>query len=241
MKTDLTLSQHISKRYANELIAIQDLVADMGQLVVEQVALGVDAIVSLDNKKAVLLIENDKKVNALEIKIDATCTNVLATRQPAASDLRLVITVLKVITDLERIGDEAEKLGRNTLKIINSESESRQFIELKHLGEQVQNNLKNAIKAYADLDVDAALKVIQQDESINQEFDNISRLLITKMMEDPREIKNALRITWCARALERIGDHAKNISEYIVYLVKGKDVRHTSLKQIKDTINFNKE
>lgn len=238
MKTDLTLSQHISKRYGNELITVQNLFSEMGKLVIEQVGLGIEAIVNLDREKAILLIENEKKVNILEIKIDATCTNILATRQPAASDLRLVISVLKAITDLERIGDEAVKLGKNTLKILKSENGSRQFKELKHLGEQVQCNLNNAITAYAELDLDAALKVIVKDETIDEEFDNISRLLITKMMEDPREIKNVLRITWCARALERIGDHAKNISEYIVYLVKGKDVRHTSLKQIKDTLDF---
>ncbi len=238
MKTDLTLSQHISKRYGNELITVQNLFSEMGKLVIEQVGLGIEAIVNLDREKAILLIENEKKVNILEIKIDATCTNILATRQPAASDLRLVISVLKAITDLERIGDEAVKLGKNTLKILKSENGPRQFKELKHLGEQVQCNLNNAITAYAELDLDAALNVIVKDETIDEEFDNISRLLITKMMEDPREIKNVLRITWCARALERIGDHAKNISEYIVYLVKGKDVRHTSLKQIKDTLDF---
>ena len=165
----------------------------------------------------------------------------MATRQPAASDLRLVFSVLKAITDLERIGDEAVKLGKNTIKILKSENGFRQFKELKHLGEQVQGNLSQAITAYAELDLDLALNVIVQDEAINEEFENISRLLITKMMEDPREIKNALRITWCARALERIGDHAKNISEYIVYLVKGKDVRHTSLEKIKDTLNYNKK
>jgi phosphate transport system protein len=236
MKTDLQLSTHISKRYNAELEQVRSLVAEMGQLVLQQVEQGVQSIVHLDSALAEQIIKNDEKVNAFEIKIDEACTHILATRQPAASDLRMIVCVIKVVTDLERIGDEAIKLGRNAIKINNSESSSRTFIELKHLGEQVITNLQQAIKAYVNLDVESALRVFKQDESINDEFDNISRLLITKMMEDPREIKNALRITWCARALERIGDHAQNVSEYIVYLVKGKDVRHSSLAEIKATL-----
>jgi len=236
MKTDLQLSTHISKRYNAELEEIRSLVAQMGELVLQQVEQGVQSIINLDNTLAVQLIKNDERVNDFEIKIDEACTHILATRQPAASDLRMIVCVIKVVTDLERMGDEAIKLGRNAIKINNSENNNRPFSELKNLGEQVTINLQQAIQAYVNLDVESALQVIKQDESINDEFDNISRLLITKMMEDPREIKNALRITWCARALERIGDHAKNVSEYIVYLVKGKDVRHSSLAEIKATL-----
>lgn len=236
MKKNLLLSTHISNRYNAELEEVRSLIAQMGALVLQQVEQGVQSIVGLDIELAEQLIKNDEKVNDYEIRIDQACTHILATRQPAASDLRMIVCVIKAITDLERIGDEAVKLGRNAIKISNSENNSRPFSELKHLGEQVKTNLEQAINAYVSLDIESALQVIKQDEAINDEFDNISRLLITKMMEDPREIKNALRITWCARALERIGDHAKNLSEYIVYLVKGKDVRHTSLEQIKETL-----
>lgn len=236
MKKNLNITGHISKRYNQELEHIRSLLIEMGELVIKQVEDGLNCLITLDKDLAQQVIDNDKKVNQFEIKIDEACTHIIATRQPAAGDLRLIICVIKTITDVERIGDEAVKLGRNALKIINSENDLRQFNELKHLGEQVIANLRQAMKTYAALNVETALQVIEQDDQINIEFDNISRLLITKMMEDPREIKNSLRITWCARALERIGDHGKNICEYVVYLVEGKDVRHTSVEQIKKTL-----
>lgn len=236
MRTDLNITGHISKRYNKELEEVRCLLIEMGELVIKQVEDGLSCLLRLDKDLAQQVIANDKKVNQFEMKIDEACTHILATRQPAASDLRLIICVIKTITDVERIGDEAAKLGRNALKIINSEQDLRQFNELKHLGEQVIDNLRQAIKAYANLNIESALQVIQEDEQTNVEFDNLSRLLITKMMENPREIKNALRITWCARALERIGDHGKNICEYVVFLVKGKDVRHSSADEIKQTL-----
>jgi len=236
MKADLNINTHISKRYNEELEEVRCLLIEMGEMVYKQVEDGLQCLLTLDKELAQQVIDNDRAVNQLEIKIDEACTNILATRQPAASDLRLILCVIKTITDVERIGDEAVKLGRNALKIINSEQDVRQFNELQHLGDRVLANLSQAFLAYANLNVDIALRVIQKDEQINEEFDNVSRLLITKMMEDPREIKNALRITWCARALERIGDHGKNVSEYVVFLVKGKDVRHTSTEQIKQTL-----
>ncbi|MFQ3176489.1 MAG: phosphate transport system protein [Psychromonas sp.] len=236
MKQDLNITGHISKRYNQELEDIRCLLIEMGELVINQVEDGLNCLLTSDKELAQQVIINDKKVNQFEIKIDEACTHIIATRQPAASDLRLILCVIKTITDIERIGDEAVKLGRNALKLINSEKDLRQFKELKHLGEQVLSNLHLAMKAYASLDVELALQVIEQDEQINIEFDNISRLLITKMMEDPREIKNSLRITWCARSFERIGDHGKNICEYVVFLVKGKDVRHISIEQIKQTL-----
>ena len=237
MKADLNNTQHISKRYNDELEEIRHLLIAMGEMVLGQVKDGLTSLLTLDKELAKQVVINDNEVNLLEMQIDEACTHILATRQPAASDLRLVICVIKTITDIERIGDEAVKLSRNALKIINSEDDIRQFNELKHLGELIIKNLQQAINAYANLDVDLALKTMQQDEIANEEFDNISRLLITKMMENPREIKNALRITWSARALERIGDHAKNICEYLVFLVEGKDVRHTSIEKIKEALS----
>ena len=236
MENELHLSQHISKRFNQELEDVRNQVLKMGGLVEQQVSDGLVALLEGDESLGKKVVETDSQVNAMEIEIDETCTEILARRQPAASDLRLMVSIIKTITDLERIGDEAEKLGKNAIKLSDEDSSARQFVELRHLGDSVKKMLNRALNAYARMDVKEALDIIQSDRNINQEFDNISRLLVLKMMEDPREIKNALRISWCARALERIGDHSKNICEYIVYLVKGKDVRHTSLDDIRKQI-----
>ncbi len=231
------LASHISRRFNQELEDVRNQVMKMGGLVEQQLEDGLKALLGSDCELAQKVIDTDVQVNALEVEIDEHCTLILARRQPAASDLRLMVSIIKTITDLERIGDEAEKLGKNTLAMSGSGDTARQVVELRHLGDHVKTMLNQALDAYVRMDVDSALDIIQQDQLIDDEFDNISRLLITRMMEDPREIKNALRVSWCARALERIGDHTKNICEYIVYLVKGKDVRHTSLNEIKDQIS----
>ncbi len=236
MENDLHLSQHISKRFNEELEDVRSQVLKMGGLVEQQVKEGLAALMEADFDLAEKVVDTDAKVNGMEVAIDEACTQILARRQPAASDLRLMVSIIKTITDLERIGDEAVKLGRNTLKLPEAGKVARQFVELRHLGEHVSSTLNQALTAYARMDVDTAIKIIDSDRIIDEEFDNISRLLITRMMEDPREIKVALRISWCARALERIGDHTKNICEYIVYLVKGKDVRHTSFDEIRQKI-----
>jgi len=236
MDNDLHLSQHISKRFNEELEDVRSQVLKMGGMVEQQVREGLTALLGADFELAKTVVENDTNVNAMEVAIDESCTQIIARRQPAASDLRLMVSIIKTITDLERIGDEAAKLGKNTLKLPETGQVARQFVELRHLGEHVSSTLNKALTAYARMDVEAAIKIIDSDRVIDEEFDNITRLLITRMMEDPREIKSALRISWCARALERIGDHTKNICEYIVYLVKGKDVRHTSFDEIKQTI-----
>lgn len=236
MENDLHLGQHISKRFNEELEDVRNLVMKMGGLVEQQVRNGLKALLAADQDLAKKIVDEDDAVNALEIQIDETCTQILARRQPAASDLRLMVSIIKTITDLERIGDEAVKLGKNAAKLSDDGKSARQFVELRHLGEHVNETLNKALTAYARLDAETAFEIIKNDKVIDEEFDNISRLLITKMMEDPREIKNALRISWCARALERIGDHTKNICEYIVYLVKGEDVRHTTIENIRNKI-----
>ncbi|MET1256742.1 phosphate signaling complex protein PhoU [Aliikangiella maris] len=232
MENDLHLTQHISKRFNEELEEVRNQVLKMGGLVEQQVRQGLTSLLNSDLTLAQHVVDDDVRVNQMEVDIDEACTQILARRQPAASDLRLMVSIIKTITDLERIGDEAVKLGKNARKLSDDGRNARQYIELRHLGEHVIEILNKALTAYARMDVAAALEIIKSDRVIDEEFDNISRLLITKMMEDPREIKNALRISWCARALERVGDHTKNICEYIVYLVKGKDVRHTSVEEI---------
>lgn len=231
---NLHLDKHISRRFNEELEQVRNLVMSMGDLVEQQVNDGLSAVLNADEKLANKVIERDQKVNTMELEIDEYCTQILARRQPAASDLRLIVSVIKSITDLERMGDEAVKFGKNAIKLAKGnfaeEEGARPLVELKHLGKHVSETLNKALTAYAQMDVATALEIIKNDKIIDDEFDNISRLLVTKMMENPREIKNALRVTWCARALERIGDHTTNLCEYIVYLVEGKDVRHGNIK-----------
>lgn len=229
----MEIGQHISQRYNEELEAIRNKVLQMGGLVESQTEKAVKALLEQDQDLAKEVSSSDQKVNQMEVEIDEDCTRVIARRQPTASDLRLVIAVVKVITDLERIGDEAEKIARYSKKIAKNPSVVVTHSELAHLSKLVLSILHDSLDAFARLDVDEAVVILGRDAQINKEFDNLSRLLMTYMMEDPRNIKNALRVSWCARSLERIGDHAQNICEYVIYLVKGKDVRHTSLEHIR--------
>lgn len=237
MDNELQLPQHISKQFDQELEDVRNLVLKMGGLVEQQVRNGLKALLNGDAKLAKKVIKRDRKVNALEVEIDETCTTILARRQPAASDLRLVISIIKTITDLERIGDEAEKLAVSAKSVVEGSMSDRQYQELKSLGKLVIAMLKQTLDALARIDVDEALEAMKTDEEVDQEFENLSRLLVLKMMEDPRSIKDSLSISWSARALERIGDHSKNICEYIVYLVKGKDVRHITFDELEDSLD----
>jgi len=189
-----------------------------------------------DSAIAQQVADNDHLINAMEVEIDELCVQILARRQPAASDLRLIVAIIKTITDLERIGDQAEKLGQFELELIDEGSSSTDYAKLEHIGNLVSKMLNNALNAFARMDDKAALKTIKKDSKIDTEYEALMRQLITVMMEDPRTIKNALRVAWCARALERIGDHATNICEYVLYLVHGKDVRHINYKDMKEQL-----
>lgn len=227
MSQDSNLGSHISRRFDHELESIRNKVLTMGGLVETQVNLGLKGLLESDSEIARKVVQDDYKINRMEVEIDDQCVKILARRQPAASDLRLVVAIIKTITDLERIGDQAEKLGRNQLELVDNGASLSNYVNLEHLGELVSRMLNRALDAFARMDVEEALKTIALDDKINAEFEAIMRQVITHMMEDPRTIRNALRVSWCARALERIGDHSKNICEYIVFLVQGKDVRHT--------------
>ena len=230
---NLHLDQHISQQFNLELEEIRNKVLKMGGLVEQQVGSGLTALLEGDGDLGAVVAQNDFEVNALEVEIDEECTQVLARRQPAASDLRLIVTVIKVITDLERIGDEAEKLGRFAIDLANAEDSSSYRKDLRHLGELVRSMLGDALDAFARLDVDAAIRTAARDEDINREYGTLERLLATHLVEDPRQVSKLFKVTWCARALERIGDHSVNICEYVVYLVKGRDIRHTSFDKIR--------
>jgi len=229
----LHLDQHISQQFNNELEDIRNKVLKMGGLVEEQVSNGLIALLEGDTDLGALVAQNDFEVNALEVEIDEECTHVLARRQPAASDLRLIVTVIKVITDLERIGDEAEKLGRFSVELAATDDKAGHRKDLLHLGELVRSMLRDALDAFARLDVDAAIRTAARDEDVNREYETLERLLATHLVEDPRQVSKLFKTTWCARALERIGDHSVNICEYVVYLVKGRDIRHTSFDKIR--------
>lgn len=226
------IRHHISRQFNEELEDIRNKVLAMGGLVEEQINSAITALVSDDVELAESVITHDYQVNALEVTIDEECTQILARRQPTAFDLRLIIAVIKTITDLERIGDQAERVARMAIHLSEMERPKNQYSELQHLGDQVRAILHSALDAFARMDAEAAVDVAKLDLKVDREYDGIMRQMITHMMEDPRNVKRTLDVMWSARALERIGDHARNICEYIIYLVKGKDVRHTSFEKM---------
>ena len=230
-------SQHISHKFDQEMENLRSKVLKMGGLVEQQIGGAIESLQSVNAIGAEEIILRDHKVNALEVLIDESCTQILARRQPAASDLRMVIAVIKTITDLERIGDEAEKIAKMALSLAEDDAGfSSRYAGIRHLGEHVKNMVHDVLDAYARQDVDAALKVVRDDDKADEEYQNLMRLLITYMMEDPRKISEVLDVLWAARALERIGDHAKNIGEYVIYLVKGKDIRHLDIDEVEKDI-----
>lgn len=234
MNHDSSLSGHISRRFDSELEDLRNQVLNMGGLVETQVSNGLKALLNVDSALAKIVAEGDYAVNAKEVAIDQQCVRLLAQRQPAASDLRLIVTIIKIIADLERIGDQAEKLGRFGLQLSDQDATTAQFVKLEHLGALVSKMLHKALDAFARVNDSDALETISLDHKIDEEYEALLRQLITHMMEDARNIKSLLCVSWCARALERIGDHATNICEHIVYLVQGKNMRHTKFGDSKN-------
>ena len=228
------LGHHISQQYNAELEDIRNKVLMMGGLVEQQTNDAVRALVEGNSQLGETCITNDFKVNALEVAIDGECSQILARRQPTAGDLRLVVAIIKTITDLERIGDEAEKIGHLAVHLAGMEGSKQHFSAIQSLGEHVATMVHDALDAFARLDVEQALTVAKQDKKVDEQYNGITRQLITYMMEDPRSITRSLDVMFAARALERIGDHATNICEYVIYLVRGKDVRHTSIEQMEE-------
>lgn len=226
MNSEAPLSGHISKRFDQELEDIRNRVLTMGGMVETQVSNGVKCLLESDSRLAAEVLKKDREINQMEMEIDHQCLQILARRQPAASDLRLIVAIIKTIADLERIGDQAQKLGKHQLELVDAGVSSSTFVKIEHLGNLVSENLHLALDAFARMNVKDAMETISRDVKVNAEFEALMRELITHMMEDPRTIASALRVSWCARALERIGDHANNICEYVVFLVEGKDVRH---------------
>jgi len=222
------LSHHIMSRYNAELEGVRSSVLQMGGLVEEQLQNGIKALYEGDSRLGEDVAHLDHRVNAMEVAIDDDCSRILATRNPTASDLRLIVAVI----DLERIGDETEKLGNIAGRLASMERPADRYREIKHLGELVAEMVHGALDAFARLDTEAAIAVARRDRFVDEEYEAIQRQCITFMMEDPRSIRRALDVLWVARALERIGDHAKNICEYVIYMVLGRDIRHLSLEDV---------
>ena len=224
---------HISRQFDNELETVRSRVLQMGGLVEKQITDAIEAMSNGDLELMNKVEEEDRRVNAFDVSIDEMCQHIIARRQPAATDLRMVMTVIKTTTDLERIGDEAKKIARMSKMIYEAERINMpRFREIHHMSTLVLDMLHKALDAFARLDLAEAAHVVRADLHVDEEYRLIIRHLITFMMEDPRTISTSLETLSIAKALERIGDHAKNMCEYIVYLVKGKDVRHTSVEEI---------
>jgi len=230
------LSHHISRRFNEDLERVRSKVLQMGGFVEQQLQKAVKALVEGDSALGESVAMDDYKVNSMEVSIDEECSRILATRAPTAGDLRVIVAIIKTITDLERIGDEGERIGYIASRLAGMERPADKYREIKHLGRIVSEMVHDALDAFARMDVEAALRVARQDRLVDEEYEAIQRQSITFMMEDPRTIRRALDVMWVVRALERIGDHAKNISEYVVYMVHGKDIRHTSLEDAERAI-----
>ncbi len=226
-------NEHIYKQFDADLEAVRARVLEMGGLVEEQVVKAVEALITGNTTLAEEVIVNDHKVNSLEVASDEACSQIIALRQPTAGDLRMILTIVKTITDLERIGDEAAKIARYAIKIFESDRiTSPRYSEIKFMAGLATRMLRESLDAFARLDASGAAGVARQDIEVDEEFHMIMRHLITYMMEDPRTISTFIDLLFVVKAIERIGDHAKNMSEYVVFMVKGKDVRHTTIEEL---------
>ena len=230
------MSEHISKRYDAELESVRTGLLQMGGLIEQQIEHAMRGVIERNLPLLQEVIANDKKVNAMEIELDDACNHLIAKRQPAASDLRVIMSVVKTITDLERIGDEAKKIAKMGRHILESDAIFVPRVELRHAASMAVDMLRRTLDALARMDLASAAEVVRQDKEVDAEFKSIMRQLITFMMEDPRTISCGLDLLFIAKAIERIGDHSKNIAEFIIYIVKGADVRHTSMEEIESAL-----
>jgi phosphate transport system protein len=222
----MSFENHIMKQFDEELEEIRTRLMEMGGKVEQQLQNSIRAISDADSKLAEDVIAEEQHVDEMEVDIDEACILIIARRQPAASDLRLVMMVTKAVNDLERIGDEAKKIANHAVILAEQGDSSEGYTEVRHLGQSVSRMLANALDAFARFDVDAAMRTLEEDKQIDLDYKTALRELVTYMMEDPRSISRVINVLWVLRSLERIGDHAKNLCEQIVFVVKGKDIRH---------------
>jgi phosphate transport system protein len=229
--------KHLSTQFDSELNGVSAKVMELGGLVESQIRQAIYALSHFSIEVSNQVTSNEALVNAMEIEIDRELSSIIARRQPTARDLRLLLAISKTTANLERVGDEAEKIARMVRSIISSGSHrSLPASELRMAADLASGLLRKALDAFARLDTSAALSILKEDDLIDQEFNGFVRKLITYMMEDPRMISPSLDLLFLAKALERIGDHSKNIAEFIIYVVKGEDVRHTSMESIESVL-----
>jgi phosphate transport system protein len=231
--------KHLSTQFDAELSGISGRVLEMGGLVESQVAQGLYALTHFSAETATQVLVQEERVNQMEVEIDRDLSAIIARRQPTARDLRLLIAVSKTIANLERVGDEAARIARTGLRLIDSGVSSRLRLPVSDLSlgaDLAVAQLRKALDAFARLDTARALEVLKQDDQIDREFEGLLRKLITYMMEDPRTISASIDLVFVAKAIERVGDHAKNLAEVIIYVVKGTDVRHTSMEDVENIV-----
>lgn len=230
-------NQHISSEFNAEMEGIRQRVLVMGGIAEQQLAEATAALLHRDGQRGHDAISHGKKVNAFEVVVDDECARILARRQPTASDLRMVIAITRVIRDLERMGDEAEKIARMAVELSEQEKLTEEISEVGNLARHVGAMMHDALDALARSDVDLAVRVAREDQIIDREYEAVLRVCMTYMMEEPRSIRRVMSIIWAIRALERIGDHAKNIAEHVIYSVEGEDVRHVSIEEMERVIS----
>lgn len=235
MENNLKLNQHISQKFNEDLESLRTDLLNMGGLVQNQLTDAIHSLVEKESALAEKVLLNEDKVDHKEIAIDDVCAKILARRQPAASDLRLVLAVTKMLPDLERIGDESAKIAKFAIEL-SEHSDLKGYIEIRHIGFLVNRMLQHALDAFARFDVELAVKVVGEDKEVDTEYSTAVRELMTYMMEDSRSITRVMKVLWVLRSLERIGDHARNIAEHLLFLVKGKDVRHISYQEMKQKV-----
>jgi phosphate transport system protein len=231
--------KHLSTQFDAELSGISTRVLEMGGLVESQVAQAIWALTNFSSDTASQVLATEETVNAMEVEIDRDLSTIIARRQPTARDLRLLIAISKTIANLERIGDEAARIARTVQRLVNSGVSTRLRLPVNDLAfesELATKQLRKALDAFARLDTDKAVEVLKQDTQIDQEFEGLLRKLITFMMEDPRTISASIDLVFVAKAIERVGDHAKNLAEVIIYVVKGTDVRHTPVSTVETMV-----
>ena len=233
------IGQHISEQFNKELEDIRNKVLMMGGLVENQIEQAIEAYTTGNMELAEQVIKQDNEVDLLEITIDQECTQILALRQPTAYDLRLLITVIKIIHEIERVGDKAERIAEMAIKQAGSEAKISHY-ELEHMAILVKGMLHDALDAFARMTLDDVPAITALDINVDREYDSILRQLITRMMEDPRNITRTLDVLWTVRALERIGDHACYICEHLVYMIQGEDVRHLSQEELEKRVKVSK-
>lgn len=229
-------NMHISRKFNEELEALRNDVLRMGGLVEQHLDQAIEAITAGDSEMGLSVARQDYLINDLEVSIDEECSRILATRSPAAIDLRLIVAVIKTITDLERIGDEAQRIGYLASHLATDSRPHDHYSELKVLGQHVQTMLHDSLDSFSRLDTNDALQIVEEDKLVDEEYDQILRQCISMMMEDSRTIRRFMDVSWVARSLERIGDHAQNIAEYVIYMVHGRDIRHVEVEEIKQEI-----